>query len=136
MTTSLPHSSPTRSWRLIILTGALAMFQAVAAVRALHVPAALAAQINLPLPLEFVAGGLWSLLFTFITVNLIQTRPLAARRAGWAIIGFIIYSAVRLLLFAQADYDRERYPFLLLLTVLISAIVAAALLRRPSQGEL
>ena len=126
-------SSP-RRWRLIVLTAALALFQAVAAARTFTVPPQLTAQLSLPLPLEFVAGLWWALLFTFITVNLVQTRSQAVRWTGWALAGFIVYSFVRLLLFTQADYDRERLPFLLVLT-LLSVIVVALLLRRPRHGE-
>ncbi len=129
-----PDSLP-RRWRLIVLAVALALFQAVAAARTLTVPPELAAQLSLPLPLEFAAGVWWALLFTFIAVNLVQMKPQAVRWMGWALVGFIVYSFARLLLFAQADYDRERLPFLLVLT-LLSVIVAALLLRRPRHGEL
>lgn len=129
--------SPTpRPRRLIILCGALALFQAGAAAQALTLPPAAAELVSLPLALQFVAGGVWALIFGCIVVTLIQTQPHSRRWAWWAVAGFATYSVLRLLLFAQADYDRERLPFLLLLMFSFLAITAAYTLRRSSNGEM
>lgn len=115
-----------RCWELILLTALLAVFQFGAALRALNVPPELRAQVSLPTVLEFVGGGLWALLFAAITVNLIRGRAL--QPAVLIVSGFVIYSLARLIVFARADYDLNRLPFLAAITVCL--LLAAALLRR------
>jgi hypothetical protein len=115
-----------RQWELIVLSTLLALFQLGAALRALAVPPELRAQISLPAALEFVAGGLWALLFAAITVNLIQRRAL--RSAVLTFSGFVIYSLVRLIVFARADYDLHRLPFAAAISLCL--LLVAALLRR------
>lgn len=115
-----------RCWELILLTALLAVFQFGVALRALNVPPELRAQVSLPTALEFVGAGLWALLFAAITVNLIRGRAL--QPAVLIVSGFVIYSLARLIVFARADYDLNRLPFLVAITVCL--LLAAALLRR------
>ena len=120
-----------RRWWLITLLAALGLYQAGVALHALRVPPELVAQVHLPLALDFVAGVLWALLFILGAVNLVQKRP--ASYNVRVISGFIVYSVVRLGLFAQADYDRQRLPFLLVVFILA---ITAALLCRPVNGDI
>jgi hypothetical protein len=116
-----------RSWELIFLCALLGLFQVGVARRALNIPPELRAQISQPVAFEFIAGGLWALLFAAITVNLIRGRAL--RPAILSISGFVIYSLARLLVFARADYDVNRLPFLAAITVCL-LLLAALILRR------
>ncbi len=122
------HEPIRRRWWLIVLAAGLTLMQTGAALRALQVPPELAGQISLLPPLEFVAGGLWALLFAFITANLLRKR--AVRFALMGLSAFLVYSAARLLLFTEADYDQNRLPFLVLLTVCLLVFPAVFLLRR------
>lgn len=131
----MAQTSPRQPRRLILLTAFLALLQLGAAIRTLRVPADLAGQISLPLPLEFVASGFWALLFALCTLNLIRLEKHAQRHTFRALIGFILYSVVRLLLFAQADYDQQRLPFLFITTAIMLLITVAYLLRRSTNGE-
>lgn len=115
-------------WWLTALTTAVTIFQAGAIIRMLNLPPAIVAATSLNAPLEIAAAALWALLFAGITVNLIRRQ--SARSAILALGGFLIYSMVRLLLFAQADYDQNRLPFLTLGTVCLLVLMAATLLRR------
>lgn len=117
------NHNASRSWELILLTVLLALFQLGAALRALAAPPV---PTSLSAALDFIAGGLWALLFAAITVNLL--RGWALRPAILSICGFVIYSLVRLLVFARADYDLNRLPFLVAITVCL--LFLAALLRR------
>ena len=112
-----------RCWELIFLCALLSLFQLGAALRALYLPPV---PVSLPAALEFIAGGLWALLFAAITVNLIRGRAL--RPAIITISGFVIYSLARLLVFARADYDLHRLPFLA--AIIVCLLLLAALLRR------
>lgn len=103
---------PAIHWWLMALTGALTLMQLGAMLRAATVPDALARQISLLLPLEFVAAGVWALIFAYGTVNLMRTRR--GRPAALAVVGFVTYSTLRLLFFAQADYDQGRAALLVI----------------------
>ncbi len=131
----MTQTFPRRPRRLIFLTACLMLFQFGAAIRALQVPADLAEKISLPLPLEFIASGFWALLFALCTLKLIRLEADARRYIILAIIGFIIYSTARLLLFAQADYDQQRLPFLFITNAIILLMTVAYLLRRSTNGE-
>jgi hypothetical protein len=118
---------------LALLTGLLAAVELGAAVRAVQLPGDLAARIHLPMPLEFVASVAWAALSALTSIRLLKRQPNATHHAAWLFAGFILYSAARLLLFTQADYDRQRLPFLLviLLILIIPAAYAAA---RPTEA--
>jgi len=120
-----------RSWELIFLCSLLSLFQLGAALRVPGISPELRAQISLPAALEFVAGGLWALLFAAITVNLLRGRAL--RPAILSVSGFVIYSLVRLVVFARADYDLYRLPFLAAITMCL--LLLAALMLRRDQTE-
>ena len=94
------------------LTGALTLVQLGAMLRVATVPEVLARQISLLLPLEFVAAGVWALIFAYGTVNLIRSKR--GRPALLAVVGFVTYSTLRLLFFSQADYDQGRAALLVI----------------------
>lgn len=123
------HQYPGCLTRLKWLTALLALIQAGAAWRALNVPQELAAQISLPLPLEFVGGALWALLFALVTFALFRQLPRAFLWAGWSLIVFIGYNMARWILFTQADYDRQRLQFLLLTSTLMLVVCGAFIVK-------
>lgn len=121
---------PQSSHGQALLTGFVTVHQVINAVRVLQVPADLAALLTLPLPFEFIISIGWALVFAWITFDLLRLRLRTTKRnyAGWAVFGFVTYSLLRLFLFAQADYDQQRLPFLIILTALI--LIVWATLRR------
>jgi hypothetical protein len=114
---------PRRSRGLLLLTGLLAVFQAGAAFQVLRIPGELAAQISIPLPLEFITSGLWACLAAIVTIGLWQRRRGVEKKAVGLLIAFMIYSLLRLIVFARADYDRGRLVFLTLLLIVITAYI-------------
>jgi hypothetical protein len=122
---------------LIALTILLALFQAGAALRALQTPLEIAAQVSLPLALEAVLSALWAAAFGVMTVRLWKHKPGTNERAVWLIGGFIGYSVLRLALFARADYDRQRLPFLLMATFfgLIGMVLARFAVRLTNEAQ-
>lgn len=118
---------PKRSRALTVLTLALAVFQAGAALNAVQVPAEVAGTVSLPPLLALVLAILWAGAFAWMTVRLWQRKPQVGRRAVWLVAGFIFYSIGRLALFARADYDRQRLPFLLMATFFIFIILLAGM---------
>jgi hypothetical protein len=55
-------------------------------------------------------------------------------RVIWLICGFILYSAVRLVLFAQTDYDRQRTPFLLVTAGVMAGLMLVIGLTQSPRG--
>ena len=110
-----------RPWWLILLTAAFAVFQAVALLHDLSLPPALVAQISLPLPLNADFSALWALIFAYLAVNLV--RGTGFRRTRWIFAAFVLYSGLRLVLFAQADYDQARRPVIIIATLLTLALL-------------
>jgi hypothetical protein len=99
-------------WLLVLLTALLAVVTLGMAVRAVTLPPELTAQVSLLLPVEVVAGSVWAALFARVTWGLIRSKRGAVGLALTLVLAFATYAAARLLLFARADYDRGRLPFL------------------------
>jgi hypothetical protein len=118
-----PPARPRYAYWLMLVVALLALMQIVFVIRVLQLPGELASQVNLRIPLEFVAGILWAGVFGFCTLTLVRNRLYALRYTGWALLGFLVYSVARLFIFAQADYDRQRLSFLLVLTIVILVMV-------------
>jgi len=125
-------------WLLTLLTGLLAVIAVGMAVRVVTLPPELAAQVSLSLPLEFVAGIVWAGAFVWATWRLIRGKRGSVNLALGLALTFATYSVLRLFIFAQADYDRGRMPFLwvTLGLILLAAGLARAAVRWRSQDEL
>jgi hypothetical protein len=127
------NPTPTRTRKrarlLILLTALLACVQFGAAMRALQVPPTVAEKISLPLLLDFIASLLWTLISLAVMVLLWRRVRRARLYAAWLAIGFSIYSLLRLLLFSQAEYDRGRFPFLLVVVALLTILPVAYIVR-------
>ena len=124
-----PTRARKRAVPLMILTALLALVQVGAVVRALQVPNALAARISLPLPLEAIVSLLWALLSLGVLALLWRRERRGRLFAAWLAVGFSIYSLIRLLLFSQADYDRGRFPFLLVVIAILLILPVAYIVR-------
>jgi hypothetical protein len=126
------NSEMPRRRRFIVVSVFISVFQILSAIRVLQIPDELAVQVSLALPLEFVMGALWGLTFALASVLLVQNRRYALRYTLWLIVGFVLYSTTRLLVFTRADYDRQRLPFLLAVTLVIVLILTIFLARSNS----
>ncbi len=112
MHSTTPDAKLPRPVTLIGLTVLFCLFQITAAIRALQISPDI--QTHLPVGLAFVASSLWAM-GGLAGVGLLW-RGRGRLYTAMLLLGFSIYSLLRLLLFSQADYDRGRWPFLLLLT--------------------
>jgi hypothetical protein len=130
-TATLTHTrTQRRPYLLIVLVAALAVFQAGAAARGINIPQELLAKTRLSLPLELAASVFWAAAALVVLASLWLRKPRARLYAAWLAVGFSIYSALRLLLFSQADYDRGRFPFLVVMVALLLVIPAVYIVRR------
>jgi hypothetical protein len=124
-----PTPTRKRARILILLTALLACMQLGAAIRALQVPQTLAGKISVPLSLDFIASLLWAVIALAVMVLLWRRERRARLYAAWLAIGFSIYSLLRLLLFSQSEYDRGRFPFLLVVVALLTILPVAYIVR-------
>jgi FtsH-binding integral membrane protein len=108
----------------------MTLFQAWAALNALSLSPILLQNLSLLPALEFVASALWALLFLTLAVQVWNKRHDVVRRMTWALIVWMGYSLIRIIVFARADYDRGRIPFLVLAIVTGSALILTIMLRR------
>lgn len=114
--------------------GLLLLMQVGAVIRALQLPTDLKSQLSLTQPTLIATALLWSVVFGWAFLQCMGGKKRALNRALWVICGFMFYSTGRLVIFARADYDRQRLPFLVVSTLLLGIIFAGLgwLLRRKT----
>lgn len=114
----------------MVVTAVLAIIQFGAAYRAMTLPSDLARQVSLMPELEFVAALAWGVLLSAATWRVAWYKTRNLRTGVYVLVGFIVYSVARLLVFTRADYDHNRLRFLTVLTILV-LIAAVGYLMRP-----
>ncbi len=124
----------------------LTLYSLVSVVRMLTLPPALAVFADEVRIFDVISGVMWSAVFIIMTVRVLQPavrRPAVRRPALMlSVFGrfprsfatsqqvavlltiFGLYQLVRVALFAQADYDRQRLPFLIALWLILLAGLA------------
>jgi hypothetical protein len=112
---------------LVAIAGHMAIIHFTAIWEVLTLSQSVAVKVSLPPLIQVALNLTWALTFTWITIHLAQRKLWAKMRAFWLLVGFIIYSALRLLIFSEADYDSQRAPFIIALSVII--LIVFALLR-------
>ena len=117
----------------MVITALLAIQQFGAVYRALNIPEALAAQVSLMPPLEFVAAVVWGLILSAATWRVAWHKSRNLRTGILALVAFIVYSVARLFVFTRADYDYNRLRFLLVVTILILVAGVVYLMRSRAQ---
>jgi hypothetical protein len=113
-----------RSRTLLALITFLMLFQAGAVLHVLQIPGELVTQISLPPTLELIANIAWAFFAAAVWVGLWTRRVGMEKKAVWLLVGFSVYSLLRLIVFVRADYDRGRLGFLTLMVILISVYAA------------
>lgn len=117
--------------RLVLIACLLiGLAQAGWTIRVLSIDSALRDQLSLRPPFEFLMGIAWAAAFGAAVYRVARHRPFALRFAQLMLGGFAAYSAVRLLIWAQADYDRHRLPFL---WIALAVVALTTLLLRRQQ---
>lgn len=87
------------------------------ALKFINAPSDLSASI--PYFTQFLTVLGWLALFSWGII----TYPFNKSRAFWLICGFIVYSLLRLVLFAVTDYDHQRRTFLILTALVVSGVL-------------
>lgn len=122
---------------LTALVGLLLFVQLGGLARSLQLSQTTLTALSMPQPLLFASYVVWIGAFGWGFLHMLRGADFAKRRALWLIGGFIIYSILRLGLFARAEYDEQRLPFLVVggLTTLIILAIGNRLARRIQKGD-
>ena len=107
---------------LIAFTCLMMLYQIAWMLNVLQLPDDLKAQISLSVPLEVIVSLVIVILFTFGLYALVAKREWAIRYTIGVFGLQIGYTLLRLILFADADYDRQRLPFLLILFSIVCGV--------------
>ncbi len=84
---------------------------------------------SLNAPFESIASLVWGLTWARTGWALRSNRPKSIQWALWLTLAFVAYRIAHVAIFARADYDRGRLPFLILLLT-ISSFITGYLLRQ------
>lgn len=114
------HCAP---WWLTGVVLALAIIQGLGFVRSLRLASDIADTLSVSAALLATLQLAWSVALAWVGWGLLRCQRQAMNRSIWVLTVFIIYSALRLLVFSEADYDRQRFPLLLALTLLMPIIL-------------
>lgn len=107
----------------VIFLAILMLFQIISAVRVLQLPESIQPLLVFPPTLQAILAIAWVLLFLIAIVFHLRGQQIAGQYSNGLIIGFFGYSLLRVIVFAQADYDRNRTP-LLILVALVTVVPA------------
>jgi hypothetical protein len=118
------------SFLLIALLLVLISTQIVNVIRAPTLPP----EVSLFPQFEFFAGLLWMLIFAWAALRLLRSVPHARLHALYMLLVFALYSVLRQIIFARADYDRQRIPFLLAGLVFTALIVGGITIVNRRRG--
>lgn len=99
------------------------LYQIVWLIRVLQLQDNLKTQISLSVPLEVVMSITIVTFFTYGIRALTVNRPWAMRYTIGVFIFQIGYSGLRLIAFAEADYDRQRLPFLIIVFSIVCGLL-------------
>jgi len=107
----------------IMMTCFILLYQIVWLISVLQLPDDLKDTVSLSVPFEVIVSGA---IVTFFTVGLralILTRPWAIRYTVGVIAVLWMTIILRLIVFAEADYDRQRLPFLVFITIVVCGLM-------------
>jgi hypothetical protein len=126
--------SPKRSGCLFFILAILSLYQILFAFRVLNNNGLYGDSLSLPSVLQAGLAFLWVTLFLSALLRLARGKRYTLGYSGCLILGFMIYGLLQTILFAQADYERKRIPFLVIATIVILIAPVWLLLRREKQS--
>lgn len=136
MTQSDQSSTPARNIWLIMFSCFMILYQILWISRVLTSSDRLQEQLKLNIPLEIANSILFVSLFTLGLRALIVRADYAVRYTIGVFVGLIGVTVLRLMLFAQADYDRQRLLFLVLFIGIVSCLFVLPYLLRQLHKQI
>ena len=84
--------------------------------------------------IQLIMAILWVGLFVHALIKMGKNRPNALRYSSWLIVIFVFSRLIQTILFVQADYDRNRLGFLIMVTLVILAVPILLLMQQEKNG--
>lgn len=109
---------------LISFTCFMMLYQIFWLIRVLQLQEKLKEQISLSIPLEIIISVSIVTFFTYGLRALILSREWAMRYTIRVFYFQVGYSGLRLIAFSEADYDRQRLPFLIIIFSIVCGLWA------------
>jgi len=130
------QASPNQPKWLLLLLLMLFAYHVVDVIRTVQLPPEIAAATTLPIPLRLMTGVTWAGLSGWSMLRVVRGHSNANQHARYLLVGFVLYTIARLIVFTQAEYDRQRLPFVLVsLAFLMVLFVVVRLLRNKLRGQ-
>ena len=76
----------------------------------------------------------WSILFAYALIRIGKKQAHALRYSAWLVVIFIVTRLIQTIIFVQADYDRNRLGFLIMVTLVILAVPILLLMQQEKNG--
>lgn len=135
MATSTQHDLARPGCLIFVVVG-LAIFQLFGLIYLLQTPDSLLSNLIPAYPIKLISGVVWFVMLLALTVALAIKKRIALRYGVWVVITFIGYRLGWITLFAQADYNQQREPFLwLTLGSLIIGFTVMRVRRHPQDDN-
>lgn len=131
----MPDRMSTRqsSGCLLMFVIGLCLYQIFVLIHVLQIEETIRTALIPSVPVQIGLGILWLMLLGQTAIGLVIKQALALRYGGWIVIAYVIYRLGYVILFVQADYNRNRLPFLILFTILVLIVPIMTLLHREGQ---
>lgn len=127
------HSSPGYAYVMSIIT-ILVVYQILYAGRVLIDNRVMLQGLPLDAIIRSGIALLWVILFSHAALQLWRKHEGIIRYSHYLIIAFVLSSLLQTALFVQADYNRNRIAFQVMVTLLISIVPILLLLRQSRAG--
>ncbi len=111
-----------RPYLAIIITGLLILYQLGYLLRLFQLPEAISENIVPPVTVQVGITILWLAGLTWASRSLWIMSKSGKQRSLWLIYGFGVYIIIRQAVFTQADYDRQRIPFVVFVGLFFTII--------------
>ena len=99
---------------LVLVLIILITFQIIQAITVLNIQDVATLSLTFDANLQVAINGIWVILFTFGLIKLARSDEGTVRYIQWSLLGFMVYSIIRLVLLTQADYDRQRLALIII----------------------
>jgi hypothetical protein len=102
---------------VIVIIGLLLLFlvQVGTIIELLTLPPDIVNELYFSRNAQMMIAVTWASVSLWVIMGIVRGKTYYSKHGLWIIYGLIVYSLLRLVLFAQADYDRQRVPFLVVL---------------------
>lgn len=122
---------PSHQRLAIVIALILCAHQIIHALTVLQLPATIRQALTWDPTWQIILALAWGIAWGTVALRLVRRQRHALRYMLWLLLAFCAYSLIRLASAAQADYDRGRIVFLLMLAGAgaIAGLVVAGLVR-------